>query len=50
MDNIESYIWLFFLDHPETNTTQDSDFIEWIFVTGNYIFLKVFFTDIQHTL
>ena len=37
MDNIESYIWLFCLDHPDTNITQDSDFIEWIFVTGNYI-------------
>ena len=41
MDNIESYIWLFSLDHPDTNITQDSDFIEWIFVTGNYIFPKV---------
>ena len=38
MDNIESYIWLFCLDHPDTNITQVSDFIEWIFVTGCYIF------------
>ena len=42
MDNIESYIWLFCLDHPDTNITQVSDFIEWIFATGNYIFPKVF--------
>ena len=48
MDNIESYIWLFWLDHPDTNITQVSDFIEWIFVTDNYIFPKVF-TDIHHT-
>ena len=47
MDNIESYIWLFCLDHPDTNITQDSDFIKWIFVTGNYIFPKVF-TDTHH--
>ena len=39
MDNIES--WLFCLDHPDTNITEVSDFIEWIFVTGNYIFPKV---------
>ena len=40
MGNIESYIWLFCLDHPDTNIIQDSDFIEWIFVTGNNIFQK----------
>ena len=51
MDNIESYIWLFCLDHPDTNITQFSDFIKWIFVTGNYIlhFSNVF-ADIRHTL
>ena len=48
MDNIESYIWLFCLDHPDTNIMQVSNFIEWIFVTGNHIFPKVF-TDKHHT-
>ena len=47
MDNIGSYIWLSCLDHPDTNIKQISDFIEWIFVTSNYIFPKVF-TDIYH--
>ena len=42
MDNIESCIWLFCLDHPDTNITRVSNFIEWIFATGNYIFPKVF--------
>ena len=48
MDKIESYILLFCLDHPGTKITEVSDFIEWSFVPGNYIFLK-FFTDIHHT-
>ena len=42
MDNIESYRWLFFLDHPDIKITQVSNFIEWIFVTDNYIFPNVF--------
>ena len=42
MVNIESYLSLFCLDHPDTNIIQVSDFIEWIFVTGNYIFQKFF--------
>ena len=45
MDNIESYIWLFCLEHPGTNITQVSDFLEWYFVAGNSIF-QFFFTDI----
>ena len=42
MDNIESYIWLFCLDHSDTNITQFPDFIEWIFVSGNYVFQKFY--------
>ena len=47
MDNSESYIWLFYLDHPDTKIIRVSNFIEGIFVTGNYIFPNVF-PDIHH--
>ena len=50
MDNIESYIWLFCLDHPDANITEVSDFIEWIFVTGNYIFPKGFYRYTPHVV
>ena len=50
MDNIESYIWLFCLDHPDTNITRVSYFIEWIFVSGNYIFPKSFCRYIPHVV
>ena len=50
MDSIQSYIWLFCLDHPDTIITQVSDFIEWIFVTGDYIlwkFLQIYTTRLS---
>ena len=50
MDNIESYIWLFCLDHPDTNITRVYNFMEWIFATGKIAFFQgFFFSDIHHT-
>ena len=40
MDNIESYIWLYCLDHPDTNITQVLDFIEWIMLLVIIFFQK----------
>ena len=40
MDNIESYIWLFCLDHPDTNITQVFDFSKWIMLLVITFFQK----------
>ena len=50
MDNIESCIWFFCLDHSDTNITRVTNFIEWIFVTGNYIFYQSFYRYTPHVI
>ena len=42
MEKNESYIWLFCLDHPNTNITRVSFFIVCIFVTDSYMFYQKF--------
>ena len=42
MDNTESYIWWFCLDHPDTNITQVSDFISNEFLLLVITFLQKF--------
>ena len=50
MDSIESYMWLFCLDHLDIKITKDSNFIEWIFVTDNIIFPKGSYRYTSHVV